>query len=73
MTEAYLVEGGEVTQPLRGANLVGNGPEAIARIDAVCSDFAVRQGICGKDGQSAPVAFGTPTLRIARITVGGTA
>lgn len=73
MTEAYLVEGGEVQQAVRGANLVGNGPEAIARIDAVCSDFAQRQGTCGKDGQGAPVAFGTPTLRIARITVGGTA
>ncbi|HEX2029049.1 MAG TPA: TldD/PmbA family protein [Nitriliruptorales bacterium] len=73
MTEAYLVEGGEVRHALRGANLVGNGPETLRRIDAVCSDFAQKQGICGKDGQGAPVAFGTPTLRIARITVGGTA
>ncbi|MFN2557805.1 MAG: TldD/PmbA family protein [Nitriliruptorales bacterium] len=72
MTEAYLVEGGEVKHPLRGANLVGNGPETLRRIDMVCSDFGQKQGICGKDGQSAPVAFGTPTLRIARITVGGT-
>ncbi len=72
MTEAYLVEGGEVKHPLRGANLVGNGPEALKRIDMVCSDFGEKQGICGKDGQSAPVAFGTPTLRIGRITVGGT-
>ena len=71
MTEAYLVEGGEVRHALRGANLVGNGPETLQRIDLVCSDFAERQGICGKDGQSAPVAFGTPTIRIARITIGG--
>lgn len=72
MTEAYLVENGQVKHALRGANLVGNGPEALRRIDMVCSDFGQKQGICGKDGQSAPVAFGTPTLRIARITVGGT-
>ncbi|MBW3577777.1 MAG: TldD/PmbA family protein [Actinobacteria bacterium] len=73
MTEAYLVEGGEIRHAVRGANLVGNGPETLRRIDAVGTDFAQRQGICGKDGQGVPVAFGTPTLRIARITVGGTA
>ncbi|MDP8960460.1 MAG: TldD/PmbA family protein [Actinomycetota bacterium] len=72
MTEAYLVEGGEVKHALRGANLVGNGPETLGRIDMVCSDFGEKQGVCGKEGQGAPVAFGTPTLRIARITVGGT-
>ncbi len=73
MTEAYLVEGGEVRHAVRGANLVGNGPETLRRIDMVGTDFDARQGICGKDGQGVPVAFGTPTLRIARITVGGTA
>lgn len=73
MTEAYLVEGGEVRHALRGANLVGNGPEVLAAIDAVGSDFATRPGICGKDGQRAPAALGAPTLRIARITIGGTA
>ncbi len=73
MTEAYLIQGGEVRHALRGANLVGNGPEVLARIDAVGSDFATRPGICGKDGQSAPAALGAPTLRIARITIGGTA
>lgn len=73
MTEAYLVEAGEVRHAVRGANLVGNGPEALRRVDMVGSDFAVRWGICGKDGQGAPVGNGAPTLRIARITVGGTA
>ena len=72
MTEAYLVEGGEVKHPVRGANLVGNGPETLRRIDAVCSDLDHWPGTCGKDGQSAPASTGTPTLRIARITVGGT-
>jgi TldD protein len=73
MTEAYLIENGAVTQPIRGANLVGDGPTAISRIDALGTDFETRQGICGKDGQGVPVAFGTPTLRITKITVGGTA
>lgn len=72
MTEAYLIENGEVTRPLRGANLVGDGPTAISRVDALGTDFDTRQGICGKDGQGVPVAFGTPTLRISQITVGGT-
>jgi TldD protein len=72
ITEAYLIERGEVTRPIRGANLVGDGPTAIARIDAVGTDFDNRQGVCGKEGQGVPVAFGTPTLLIGRITVGGT-
>lgn len=72
ITEAYLIEGGEVTKPVRGANLVGDGPTVLGRVDAVGSDFETRQGICGKEGQGVPVAFGTPTLRISRITVGGT-
>lgn len=70
--EGYMIENGELTYPVRGANLVGNGPTVLAAVDAVGSDFDTRQGMCGKDGQGAPVAFGTPTLRIARITVGGT-
>jgi TldD protein len=73
MTEAYLVEGGEVLHAIRGANLVGNGPQVLARIDSVGSDFDTRPGICGKDGQSAPTSLGSPTFRIARITIGGTA
>ncbi|HVL98370.1 MAG TPA: TldD/PmbA family protein [Egibacteraceae bacterium] len=72
MTEAYLIEKGEVTRPLRGANLVGDGPTAISRIDALGNDFEMRQGICGKDGQGVPAGLGNPTLRISRITVGGT-
>lgn len=72
MTEAYLIEDGEITTPVRGANLVGDGPTAVARVDALGNDFDTRQGICGKDGQGVPVAFGTPTLRISQITVGGT-
>jgi len=72
ITEAYLIEGGELTQAIRGANLVGDGPTVLGRIDALGNDFDTRQGICGKDGQGVPVAFGTPTLRISRITVGGT-
>ena len=72
VTEAYLVEKGELTRRVRGANLIGNGPQALALIDAVGTDFEVKQGMCGKDGQWVPVSFGTPTLRIARLTVGGT-
>jgi TldD protein len=72
ITEAYLIEGGEVTLPVRGANLVGDGPTVLGRVDVVGNDFETRQGICGKEGQGVPVAFGTPTLRINRITVGGT-
>jgi TldD protein len=72
ITEAYLVENGELTKRVRGANLIGNGPEAISQIDAVGTDFDVKQGMCGKDGQWVPVSFGTPTLRIARLTIGGT-
>ncbi len=72
ITEAYLIEHGKLTQRVRGANLIGNGPRALSLVDAVGSDFAVKQGMCGKDGQWVPVSFGTPTLRIARLTVGGT-
>lgn len=72
MTEAYLIEHGEITRPVRGANLVGDGPTAISRIDALGNDFEMRQGVCGKDGQGVPAGLGTPTLLISRITVGGT-
>jgi TldD protein len=72
-TEAYLIEGGRITEPLRDANLIGNGPEVLRRIDAVANDFATTPGTCGKDGQSVPVGCGQPTLRIAGVTVGGTA
>jgi TldD protein len=72
MTVARLIEGGHLAAPIRGANLVGDGPTVLGLVDAVGDDFEVRQGICGKDGQNVPAALGSPTLRIARITVGGT-
>lgn len=72
VTEAYLIENGELTRRVRGASLIGNGPRAISLIDAIGTDFELKQGVCGKDGQWVPVSFGTPTLRIARLTVGGT-
>ena len=73
VTLAYLIEGGERTRPVRGANLVGDGPTVLARVDAVADDFDVRQGVCGKEGQGVPAGLGNPTLLIGRITVGGTA
>ena len=73
MTEAYLIENGRITAPLRDANLIGNGPEVLANIDAVADDFAIIPGTCGKDGQSVPVGCGQPTVRITQVTVGGTA
>ncbi len=72
-TEAYLIEDGHLTEPLRDANLIGNGPEVLSRIDAVAGDFAMTPGTCGKDGQSVPVGCGQPTLRISSVTIGGTA
>jgi TldD protein len=71
-TEAYLIEDGRITEPLRDANLIGNGPEVLRRIDAVATDFAMTPGTCGKDGQSVPVGCGQATLRITGVTIGGT-
>lgn len=74
MTEAYLIENGEVTEPIREGNLIGNGPEVLNKIDALGNDFAMgHPGTCGKDGQGVPVGDGTPTLRVTSLTVGGTA
>jgi TldD protein len=74
MTEAYLIEDGRLTAPIRDGNLIGNGPAALLDIDAIAGDFAMGSpGTCGKDGQGVPVGDGTPTLRVARLTVGGTA
>ena len=73
MTEAYLIENGEVTDPVRAANLIGNGPDVLQAVDAVGNDFLTWTGTCGKDGQSVPVSAGQPTLRVASMTVGGTA
>jgi len=72
VAEGYLIEGGAITAPVRGANLIGNGPQILSAIDAVADDFETRDGVCGKEGQGVPVSNGSPTLRIARMTVGGT-
>jgi len=72
--EAYLIEDGRIGAPLRDANLIGNGPEVLANIDALGNDFAMGMpGTCGKDGQGVPVGDGQPTLRVTALTVGGTA
>jgi TldD protein len=74
MTEAYLIEDGRITEPIREGNLIGNGPEVLATIDAVGHDFAMGSpGMCGKDGQGVPVGDGVPTLRVTELTIGGTA
>ena len=74
MTEAYLIEDGKITEPLREGNLIGNGPEVLRNIDAVATDFSMGPpGTCGKDGQGVPVGDGVPTLRVHGLTIGGTA
>ncbi|MGH7837522.1 MAG: metallopeptidase TldD-related protein, partial [Candidatus Binataceae bacterium] len=73
-SEAYLIEDGEVTRPVKGATLIGNGPDVLKRVSMVGVDLALDSGIgvCGKDGQSVPVGVGLPTIRIDGLTVGGT-
>lgn len=73
-SEAYLIEDGKITAPVKGATLIGNGPEAMSRVSMVGNDLALDSGVgtCGKDGQSVPVGVGQPTLKIDAITVGGT-
>jgi TldD protein len=73
-SEAYLIENGRITRPVRGATLIGNGPEVMNRVSMVGNDLKLDAGIgvCGKDGQSVPVGVGQPTLRIDGLTVGGT-
>ena len=73
-SEAYLIEGGKVGRPVRGATLIGNGPDVLTRITRVGADLGLDEGIgtCGKDGQSVPVGVGLPTVRIDGLTVGGT-
>jgi len=72
-SEAYLIEDGKVTQPVKGATLIGNGPEAMQTISMVGNDMALDSGVgvCGKDGQSVPVGVGQPTLKMDALTVGG--
>jgi TldD protein len=73
-SEAYLIEDGKVTRPVKGATLIGNGPEALKYVSMVGNDLALDEGIgtCGKAGQSVPVGVGMPTVRLDRMTVGGT-
>ncbi|MBY6187252.1 metalloprotease TldD [Marinobacter hydrocarbonoclasticus] len=73
-SEAYLIEDGKLTRPVKGATLIGNGPEAMKTISMVGNDLALDNGvgICGKEGQSVPVGVGQPTLKLDRLTVGGT-
>ena len=72
VSEGFLLEDGNVTTPVRGANLIGRAIQVMSAVDAVADDFDTWEGVCGKDGQQAPVGSGSPTLRIAKITVGGT-
>ncbi len=74
-SEAYLIEDGQVTRPVKGATLIGNGPEALKYVSMVGNDLALDEGIgtCGKAGQSVPVGVGMPTIKLDRMTVGGTA
>jgi TldD protein len=74
-SEAYLIENGKVTTPIKGATLIGNGPEVMKQISMIGNDLSLDMGIgvCGKDGQSLPVGVGQPTLKVDKLTVGGTA
>jgi TldD protein len=73
-SEAYLIENGKVTRPVRGATLIGSGPEVLTRVSMIGNDLELDAGVgtCGKDGQSVPVGVGQPTLKIDNLTVGGT-
>ncbi len=73
-SEAYLIEGGKITQPVKGATLIGSGPEILTKVSMVGHDLKLDEGIgtCGKEGQSVPVGVGLPTIKIDEITVGGT-
>jgi TldD protein len=74
-SESYLIEDGKLTRPVRNATLIGNGPEAMKYVSMVGNDLKLDEGVgmCGKEGQSVPVGVGIPTVRIDRMTVGGTA
>jgi TldD protein len=73
-TEAYLIEDGKVTAPVKGATLIGNGPDVLTKVGMIGNDMKLDPGIgtCGKDGQGVPVGVGQPTLKINELTVGGT-
>jgi TldD protein len=74
-SEAYMIENGKITYPVKGATLIGSGPESMSRITMIGNDLRLDSGVgtCGKDGQSVPVGVGQPTLRMEGLTVGGTA
>jgi TldD protein len=74
-SEAYLIENGVITTPVKGAMLIGDGPDALTRISMVGNNLRLDDGVgtCGKEGQSVPVGVGQPTLKIDELTVGGTA
>jgi TldD protein len=73
-SEAYLIEGGKIGPPVKGATLIGNGPDVLTRVSMIGDDLALDKGVgtCGKEGQSVPVGVGQPTLRVDGLTVGGT-
>jgi TldD protein len=73
-SEAYLIENGKVTRPVKGATLIGNGPDVLTRVSMVGNDLRLDTGVgtCGKEGQSVPVGVGQPTMRIDGLTIGGT-
>jgi TldD protein len=73
--EAYMIEDGKITYPVKGATLIGNGPDVLTRVSMIGNDMELDSGVgtCGKEGQSVPVGVGQPTLRIDGLTVGGTA
>ena len=74
-SEAWMIEDGKLSYPVKGATLVGNGPDVLNRVSMIGNDMRLDSGVgtCGKDGQSVPVGVGQPTLRIEELTVGGTA
>ena len=72
VSEGYMIRDGKIAEQVRGATLIGNGPDVLNKIDMVANDFGYSLGTCGKDGQGAPVADGQPTLRIPSLVVGGT-
>jgi len=74
-SEAYMIEDGKITAPIKGATLIGNGPDVLTRVSMVGNDLKLDEGVgtCGKDGQAVPVGVGIPTLKVDRLTVGGTA
>ena len=74
-SEAYMIEDGKITYPVKGATLIGNGPDAMTRVSMIGNDLKLDSGVgtCGKDGQSVPVGVGMPTVRMEGLTVGGTA